>query len=43
MKPILISIVVLMAVAASGCSTIGHAMHGAGEDLQKAGEWVRTR
>ena len=43
MKPILISIAVLLAVASTGCSTVGGAMQGAGEDLQKAGEWIRTR
>lgn len=43
MKPILISIAVLLSIAATGCGTLGGAMQGAGEDLQKAGEWVRTR
>jgi predicted small secreted protein len=43
MKPILIPIAVLLALALTGCGTLGGAMQGAGEDLQKAGEWVRTR
>lgn len=43
MKPILIPIAVLLVLALAGCGTLGGAMQGAGEDLQKAGEWVRSR
>lgn len=43
MKPILISIVVLLSVAATGCGTLGGAMEGAGQDLQRAGEYLRNR
>lgn len=27
----------------SGCGTVGGAVSGAGTDLQKAGEWIKTR
>lgn len=27
----------------TGCGTMGGAVSGAGTDLQKAGEWIRTR
>jgi predicted small secreted protein len=43
MKSILISTVILVSVVSTGCGTMGGAMQGAGEDLQRAGEWVRTR
>jgi len=36
-------VAVLMTLTITGCGTLGGAMQGAGEDLQKAGEWVRTR
>lgn len=26
-----------------GCGTVGGAVSGAGTDLQKAGEWIKTR
>jgi predicted small secreted protein len=26
-----------------GCGTVGGAVSGAGSDLQKAGEWIKTR
>jgi predicted small secreted protein len=29
-------------VAVTGCSTLGGAIQGAGEDLQKAGQWIRS-
>jgi len=34
---------IVMVAALVGCGTIGGAMQGASEDLNKAGEWVRTR
>ena len=43
MKIILVSTVLLIAVAASGCGTLGGAMEGAGQDLQRAGEYLRNR
>lgn len=35
-------IVALMAVL-TGCGTVGGAVSGAGSDLTKAGEWIRSR
>jgi predicted small secreted protein len=37
--------VVLLFVSAvlSGCGTIGGTVSGAGEDLKKAGEWIKSR
>lgn len=43
MKSILIPIAVLLTLTLTGCGTLGGAMQGAGEDLQKYGEWVRNR
>ena len=36
-------IIITVVVIASGCSTMGGAVSGAGQDLQKAGEWIKTR
>jgi predicted small secreted protein len=36
-------VVLSMILALTGCGTMGGAMQGAGEDLQRAGEWIRTR
>ena len=34
----------LMAVVSlTACGTLGGAMQGAGEDLSKAGEWIRSK
>lgn len=30
-------------VCLTACGTIGGAMQGAGEDLSKAGEWIRNK
>jgi predicted small secreted protein len=27
----------------AGCGTVGGAMSGAGQDLQKAGEWIKSK
>jgi predicted small secreted protein len=35
------SLVVVLAL--TGCGTIGGAVSGAGQDLSKAGEWIKTR
>ena len=37
----LIAIVVLTVL--TGCGTVGGAVSGAGDDLKKAGEWVKSR
>jgi hypothetical protein len=36
-------ILITMIAIASGCSTMGGAVSGAGQDLQKAGEWIKSR
>lgn len=33
----------LLSVALSGCGTFGGAVGGAGEDLKKAGDWIKSR
>jgi predicted small secreted protein len=43
MKIILTSAVILVVVAVTGCGTLGGAMEGAGQDLQRAGEYLRNR
>ena len=30
-------------VALAGCGTVGGTLAGAGEDLKRAGDWVKTR
>lgn len=34
---------ILIAFALTGCGTVGGAVSGAGQDLSKAGEWIRNR
>jgi predicted small secreted protein len=34
---------IVLAAALTGCGTIGGAVSGAGQDLSKAGEWIRNR
>lgn len=36
-------VIVLIAAGLSGCGTLGGAVSGAGQDLTKAGEWIRNR
>jgi len=36
-------IVSLVLITVTGCGTVGGAVSGAGQDLSKAGEWIRTR
>lgn len=36
-------IALLLAVALTGCGTVGGAVSGAGTDLQKAGEWIKSK
>lgn len=38
---ILLTVVTLLALTA--CGTLGGAVSGAGQDLTKAGEWIKTR
>jgi predicted small secreted protein len=35
--------VVIMALTLSACGTVGGAVSGAGQDLSKAGEWIKNR
>jgi predicted small secreted protein len=34
---------IIVALMLAGCGTIGGAVSGAGQDLSKAGEWIRNR
>lgn len=36
-------LVALIASVLSACGTIGGAMSGAGQDLSKAGEWIKSK
>ena len=36
-------LVIAVSLALTACGTIGGAISGAGQDLSKAGEWVRNR
>lgn len=36
-------VMILLSLSLVGCGTLGGAVQGAGEDLQKAGEWIRTK
>ena len=33
----------LLLITVSGCGTMGGAVSGAGQDLSRAGEWIRSR
>ena len=35
--------VICLALILSGCGTVGGAVSGAGTDLQRAGDWIKTR
>ena len=37
-----LTIVVLLTIL-TGCGTVGGAVSGAGSDLNRAGEWIKTR
>jgi predicted small secreted protein len=41
MKTVFASILICMTLTA--CGTLGGAVSGAGQDLSKAGEWIRNR
>jgi predicted small secreted protein len=43
MKKFRLLILCTMALVSSACGTIGGALSGAGDDLRKAGEWIKTR
>lgn len=36
-------VIVLISMSLVGCGTLGGAVSGAGQDLQKAGEWISTK
>jgi predicted small secreted protein len=36
-------LLVSMVAVLTGCGTVGGAVSGAGDDLKKAGEWVKSR
>ena len=36
-------IYLLFVVTLTGCGTVGGAVSGAGTDLQKAGEWIKSK
>jgi predicted small secreted protein len=36
-------LVIAVSLALTACGTVGGAISGAGQDLSKAGEWVRNR
>lgn len=36
-------VAILASLALTACGTIGGAVSGAGQDLSKAGEWIRSR
>ena len=36
-------IVSMLLITVSGCGTMGGAVSGAGQDLSRAGEWIRSR
>jgi predicted small secreted protein len=40
MKFVLVAVVTLML---SACGTVGGAVSGAGEDLSRAGQWIKNR
>jgi predicted small secreted protein len=35
--------VLILATVLTACGTVGGAVSGAGQDLSKAGEWIRSR
>ena len=36
-------IFVVVVVSLTGCGTVGGAVSGAGTDLQKAGDWIKSK
>jgi predicted small secreted protein len=43
MKYLKSMVLVLLVTNIVGCGTVGGAVSGAGTDLQKAGDWIKTR
>jgi hypothetical protein len=39
MKALILSVIVVL----TGCGTVGGAVSGAGTDLQRAGDWIKSR
>ena len=37
------TLIFVFVVTLAGCGTVGGAVSGAGSDLQKAGDWIKTR
>lgn len=37
------TLIFILVVTLAGCGTVGGAVSGAGTDLQKAGEWIKSR
>jgi hypothetical protein len=37
------TLIFLLVVTLTGCGTVGGAVGGAGNDLQRAGEWIKSR
>jgi predicted small secreted protein len=36
-------VVLVVAAALTGCGTMGGAVSGAGDDLKRAGDWIKSR
>jgi predicted small secreted protein len=39
MKAVLVAVIITL----TGCGTVGGAVSGAGTDLQKAGDWIKSK
>jgi hypothetical protein len=37
------ALIIAVLAALAGCGTVGGAVSGAGSDLSRAGEWIRSR
>lgn len=37
------TLIFVLVLALTGCGTVGGAVSGAGTDLQRAGEWIKSR
>lgn len=37
------TLIFVVVIALTGCGTIGGAVSGAGTDLQRAGDWIKSR
>jgi len=37
------TLIFVLVLALTGCGTVGGAVSGAGSDLQKAGDWIKSR